>query len=82
MEMLPMGAIVTSSGIGAEMNCGAVITNETKHIKAGMVGATLAFAILEPDYTISDPYTQVISGENRVSDDLALAIIRNTVINN
>lgn len=32
-KMLPMGAIVTASGTGAEMNCGAVITNEEKKLK-------------------------------------------------
>ena len=39
-KMLPMGAIVTASGTGAEMNCGAVITNEEKNIKTGVLGAT------------------------------------------
>ena len=29
-DVLPMGAIVTASGTGAEMNGGAVITNEGK----------------------------------------------------
>ena len=32
-EAIPMGAIVTASGTGAEMNGGAVITNEDKKIK-------------------------------------------------
>ena len=32
---VPMGAVVTASGTGAEMNNGAVITNEEKKIKAG-----------------------------------------------
>lgn len=30
-KFIPMGAIVTASGTGAEMNCGAVITNEEKN---------------------------------------------------
>ncbi len=34
-----MGAVVTASGTGAEMNGGAVITNEDKMIKAGMAAA-------------------------------------------
>ena len=38
-EVIPMGAIVTASGTGAEMNGGAVITNEEKVIKAGMAAA-------------------------------------------
>ena len=33
-EAIPMGAVVTASGTGAEMNGGAVITNEEKIIKA------------------------------------------------
>ncbi len=38
VSMLKMGAVVTASGTGAEMNNGAVITNEDKKIKAGMLG--------------------------------------------
>ena len=38
-DVIPMGAIVTASGTGAEMNGGAVITNEEKVIKAGMAAA-------------------------------------------
>ena len=96
--MLPMGAIVTASGTGAEMNGSAVITNEEKVIKAGMAAAAPRFAILDPGYTASVSRMQVISGafdtlshametyfgrsdENNVSDDVALAIMRNTVVN-
>lgn len=32
-EFIPMGAIVTASGTGSEMNAGAVITNEAEKIK-------------------------------------------------
>lgn len=42
-EVLPMGAIVTASGTGAEMNGGAVITNEEKVIKDGMAAAAPRF---------------------------------------
>ena len=97
-EVLPMGAIVTASGTGAEMNGGAVITNEEKVIKSGMAAAAPRFAILDPGYTASVPRMQVISGafdtlshametyfgrsdENNLSDDVALAIMRNTVVN-
>lgn len=62
MKTIPMGAIVTASGTGAEMNSGAVITYEEKNIKTGMLGATPAFAILNPEYTKTVPYKQVISG--------------------
>lgn len=61
-KMLPMGAVVTASGTGAEMNSGAVITNEEKKIKAGMLGAHAQFAVLDPSYTLSVPFKQVISG--------------------
>lgn len=98
VQIVPMGAIVTASGTGAEMNCGAVITNEEKNIKTGMLGATPVFAVLEPEYTRTVPYKQVISGAfdtlshametylgtsgvNHVSDDVSLAIMKNTVIN-
>ena len=97
-DILPMGAVVTASGTGAEMNGGAVITNEDKVIKAGMAAAAPRFAILDPLYTASVPRLQVISGafdtlshametyfgnsdQNNVSDDVALAIMKNTVVN-
>ena len=59
---LPMGAVVTASGTGAEMNNGAVITNEEKKIKGAVWGASASFAILDPAYTLSLPMKQVISG--------------------
>lgn len=97
-DVLPLGAIVTASGTGAEMNGGAVITNEEKVIKAGMAAAAPRFAILDPLYTASVPKMQVISGafdtlshametyfgnsdQDNVSDDVALAIMKNTVVN-
>ncbi len=97
-EVIPMGAIVTASGTGAEMNGGAVITNEEKQIKTGMAASAPRFAILDPEYTRSVPRMQVISGafdtlshametyfgnsdEDNVSDDVALSIMRNTVVN-
>lgn len=97
-DVLPMGAVVTASGTGAEMNGGAVITNEEKVIKAGMAAAAPGFAILDPAYTSSVPRMQVISGafdtlshametyfgssdQDNVSDDVALAVMRNTIVN-
>lgn len=61
-EYLPMGAVVTASGTGAEMNNGAVITNEDTKEKAGVLGAYASFAILDVGYTMSLPAKQVISG--------------------
>lgn len=95
---VPMGAVVTASGTGAEMNSGAVITVEDKKWKGPIVGSAAAFAVLDPAYTASVPRMQVLSGafdtlshametylgnsdEDNVSDDVALAIMRNTVVN-
>lgn len=97
-EYLPMGAVVTASGTGAEQNCGAVITNEDKNIKTGVFGAYASFAVLDPGLTASVPAMQVISGafdtlshametylgnsdQDNVSDDVALAVMRNTMVN-
>lgn len=95
---LPVGAVVTASGTGAEMNSGAVITCEDKQWKGPILGVAPAFAILDPVYTASVPQMQVMSGafdtlshametylgnsdDDNVSDDVALAIMRNTVVN-
>lgn len=95
---IPMGAVVTASGTGAEMNPGAVITYEEKMWKGPIFGTAASFAVLDPVYTMSVPPMQVLSGafdtlshametylgasdEDNVSDDVALAIMRNTVVN-
>lgn len=95
---IPLGAVVTASGTGAEMNSGAVITNEAVKIKGGMYAAAPRFAILDPDYTKTLPRMQVLSGafdtlshametyfgrsdQNNVSDEVALAVMRSTVVN-
>lgn len=95
---IKMGAVVTASGTGAEMNSGAVITHEDKMWKGGIFGTPASFAVLDPDYTRSVPPMQVLSGafdtlshametylgysdEDNVSDDVALAVMRNTVVN-
>lgn len=95
---IPMGAVVTVSGTGAEMNAGAVITHEEKKWKGPIVGTAVSFAVLDPAYTASVPAMQVLSGafdtlshametylgnsdQDNVSDDVALAIMRNTVVN-
>lgn len=95
---IPMGAVVTASGTGSEMNAGAVITHEKKKWKGGLFGTTASFAVLNPSFTSSVPPKQVMSGafdtlshametyfgnsdKDNVSDDLALAIMKNTVKN-
>ena len=97
-EVIQMGAVVTASGTGAEMNGGAVITNEDKKLKAGMAAAAPRFAALDPAYTLTLPMPQVLSGAfdtlshametyfgqsdgDNASDDVALAVMRNTVVN-
>lgn len=97
-ESIPIGAVVTASGTGAEMNAGAVITNEELKIKAGVFGAAPRFAVLDPEYTMTVPKSQVMSGafdtlshametyfaqsdENNVSDDIAEAVMKNTIRN-
>lgn len=61
-DFIPMGAVVTASGTGAEMNAGAVITHEEKKIKGALFGAQAEFVFLDPAYTMSVPVGQVISG--------------------
>lgn len=95
---LPVGAVVTASGTGAEMNSGAVITCEDKNWKGPILGTAPVFAVLDPSYTASVPRMQVLSGafdtlshametylgnsdQDNVSDDVALAVMRNTVVN-
>lgn len=95
---IPMGAVVTASGTGAEMNAGAVITYEEKKWKGPLFGTAASFAVLDPAYTASVPPMQVLSGAfdtlshametyfgasdvDNVSDDVALAVMKNTVVN-
>lgn len=98
VKPIPLGAVVTASGTGAEMNGGAVITNEESKIKGGMFAAAPQFAVLDPAYTLSLPRMQVLSGafdtlshamethfghsdRDNVSDEVALAVMRSTVVN-
>ena len=59
---IPMGAVVTIFGTGAETNNGAVITNEATKQKNGMGGSFHSFAVLDPAYTLSAPMKQAVSG--------------------
>lgn len=61
-RFIPLGTIVTVFGTGSEMNAGAVITHEEKKLKSGVFGAQADFAFLDPMYTLSVPFPQVISG--------------------
>ena len=61
-DFVPMGAVVTASGTGAEQNNGAVITHTGKKLKQPLVGAYHSFAILDSDLTKTLPMKQVVSG--------------------
>ncbi|MCB6707029.1 iron-containing alcohol dehydrogenase [[Clostridium] saccharogumia] len=65
-EIIPVGCILTMAGTGSEMNSGAVITNQQTKQKIGHVFADEAtmpkFSILNPKYTLSLPYYQMVSG--------------------
>lgn len=61
-DFIPMGAVVTASGTGAEQNNGAVITHEAKKLKQPLFGAFHSFAVLDSDLTKTVPMKQVISG--------------------
>ena len=61
-KFLPIGAIVTASGTGAEQNNGAVITNEDKKLKQPLFGAYHRFAVLDSDLTLTLPMKQAVSG--------------------
>ena len=61
-RFIPLGVIVTAFGTGSEMNAGAVITHEEKKLKSGIFGAQADFAFLDPTYSLSVPFPQVISG--------------------
>lgn len=59
---IPLRAVVTASGTGAEMNAGAVITHSEKLWKGPIFGTAPAFAILDPVCTATVPRMQVLSG--------------------
>lgn len=61
-EFIPMGTIITVFGTGSEMNAGAVITHEEKKIKGALFGALAKTVFLDPSYSMSVPFKQVISG--------------------
>ena len=46
---IPMGAVVTASGTGAEMNAGTVITYEEKLWKGPIFGTGASFAVLDSE---------------------------------
>ena len=64
-EIVPVGCVLTMVGTGSEMNAGAVITNHESKLKIGHVfNETVMpkFSILNPKYTLTLPYRQMVSG--------------------
>lgn len=64
-RIIPVGAVLTMSGTGSEMNGGSVITNHATKMKIGKVfGEEVMpkFAVLNPRYTFSLPQRQMVAG--------------------
>lgn len=61
-EFIPMAAVVTVSGTGAEMNPLAGIINREKSVKLTLTGALAEFVVLDPAYTLTVPMDLVLSG--------------------
>lgn len=65
-EIVPVGCVLTMVGTGSEMNSSAVITNTEQKLKLGHVfvdeSVMPRFAILNPNYTLSLPHYQMVSG--------------------
>lgn len=64
-KIVPVGAVLTMSGTGSEMNGGSVVTNEEKMLKCGRVfppDVYPKFSVLNPEYTMSVPEYQMASG--------------------
>ena len=64
-RIIPVGAVLTMAGTGSEMNGGSVITNHATKMKIGKVfGEEVMpkFAVLNPCYTFSLPYRQMVAG--------------------
>lgn len=63
--IVPVGCVLTMVGTGSEMNSGAVITNHETKMKIGHVfgeDVMPKFAILNPRYTLTLPYYQMVAG--------------------
>lgn len=65
VDRIPLGAILTLSATGTEMNPNSVITNDENNQKVGFAHRPFTFpvfSILDPTYTISVPRNQTING--------------------
>lgn len=65
-KIIPVGCVLTMAGTGSEMNAGSVITNTKTNKKVGHVFASEEvmprFSILNPEYTMTLPHYQMVSG--------------------
>ncbi|MBW4829404.1 MAG: iron-containing alcohol dehydrogenase [Clostridiaceae bacterium] len=63
-KSLPLGAILTLSATGSEMDAGAVITNMETNQKLSVGHPSMApkFSILDPKYTFTVPKNQTVAG--------------------
>lgn len=64
-DRIPLGAILTLSATGTEMNPNSVITNDENNQKVGFAHRPFTFpvfSILDPTYTISVPRNQTVNG--------------------
>lgn len=64
-KLIPVGAVLTMAGTGSEMNGGTVITNTKAKLKLTKVFGERVmpkFAIMNPCYTFSLPYYQMVAG--------------------
>lgn len=64
-KIVPIASVLTMVGTASEMNGGSVITNEDVKIKAGRVfdsNVNPKFSILNPEFTFTVPYNQMVSG--------------------
>lgn len=99
-EIVPVGCVLTMAGTGSEMNGGSVITDREQKLKIGHVfGEEVMpkFSILNPRFTMSLPYRQMIAGiydifnhiceqyfsgtDDNVSDYLAEGLMKSVVRN-
>ena len=63
--VIPVGAVLTMTGTGSEMNGCSVITHPEQKVKLGcLFGEKVApkFAILNPNYTLTLPKKQMVAG--------------------
>ena len=64
-KIIPVGAVLTMAGTGSEMNGGSVITDHDSKLKIGKVfgeNVMPKFAVMNPRYTFSLPYNQMVAG--------------------